>query len=61
MEREPLDAGDPLMTVPNLILTPHSAYYSARSMETLRRETWVDVLTALAGGSPRTVVRPPAG
>ncbi len=61
MEREPLGPGDPLFEVPNLILTPHSAYYSERSMEALRRETYVDVLSVLAGGTARTQVLPAAG
>lgn len=55
MEHEPLPPDSPLLSLPNLIVTPHSAYYSEASMETLRRETYVDVLTALAGRPPRTI------
>lgn len=58
MEHEPVAPDDPLLLAPNLIVTPHSAYYSERSMEVLRRETYVDVLSVLAGGSARTVVSP---
>lgn len=56
MEHEPVAPEDPLLRAPNLIVTPHSAYYSERSMEVLRRETFVDVLSVLAGGSARTTV-----
>ena len=59
MEHEPVGSDDPLLRVPNLIVTPHAAYYSAHSMEVLRRETYVDVLSVLAGGLARTVVSPP--
>ena len=59
MEHEPVGPDDPLLRAPNLIVTPHSAYYSERSMEVLRRETYVDVLSVLAGGPGRTVVNPP--
>lgn len=61
MEHEPVAADDPLLEAPNLIVTPHSAYYSERSMDVLRRETYVDVLAVLAGRQARTVITPSVG
>ena len=58
MEHEPVAPEDTILGAPNLIVTPHSAYYSERSMDVLRRETFVDVLAVLAGRSARTVVMP---
>ncbi len=60
MEHEPVGPDDALLGAPNLIVTPHSAYYSERSMDVLRRETYADVLSVLAGRSARTVVLPSA-
>jgi phosphoglycerate dehydrogenase-like enzyme len=55
-EPTPIDA--PLYQLPNVIVTPHAAYYSERSYEINRRETFVEVLTALSGRIPRFVANP---
>ncbi|MGH2531821.1 MAG: C-terminal binding protein [Thermomicrobiales bacterium] len=55
---EPLPADSPLYQLPNVILTPHSAYYSERSVELVRSETLHDTLNVLRGIRPRTVANP---
>ena len=58
VDPEPLPAGSPLYTMPNVILTPHSAYYSERSVDVVRRETLHEALQVLRGKRPRTVANP---
>jgi D-3-phosphoglycerate dehydrogenase len=55
---EPLPAGSPLYRLENAILTPHSAYYSERSVELVRRETLLEAIQVLRGRRPRTVANP---
>ena len=55
---EPLPADSPLYTLPNVILTPHAAYYSERSVEVVRRETLHEALAVLRGRRPRVVANP---
>jgi D-3-phosphoglycerate dehydrogenase len=55
---EPLPADSPLYRLPNLVLTPHAAYYSERSVEVLRTETFADTLAVLRGVRPRVVANP---
>ena len=55
---EPLPAGSPLYRLENAILTPHSAYYSERSVELVRRETLLEAIQVLRGKRPRTVANP---
>jgi D-3-phosphoglycerate dehydrogenase len=55
---EPLPETSPLYRLPNVILTPHAAYYSERSVEVVRRETLFEVLRVLRGQLPRTVANP---
>lgn len=58
VDPEPLPADAPFYQMPNVILTPHSAYYSERSAEVVRRETLNDALRVLRGQRPRTVANP---
>jgi len=55
---EPLPADSPLYTLPNVILTPHSAYYSERSTQVVRDETFASVMMALLGLRPPVVANP---
>jgi D-3-phosphoglycerate dehydrogenase / 2-oxoglutarate reductase len=55
---EPLPKDSPLYTLDNVILTPHSAYYSSKSIEILREETLFGALDVLRGRRPRFVANP---
>ncbi|HEU0164839.1 MAG TPA: C-terminal binding protein, partial [Thermomicrobiales bacterium] len=58
VEVEPLPLDSPLFALPNVTLTPHSAYYSLRSVEIVQRETLIGALDALSGVRPVTVANP---
>lgn len=58
VDPEPLPAHSPFYGMPNVILTPHSAYYSERSVDVVRRETLLEALQVLRGKRPRTVANP---
>lgn len=55
---EPLPAESPLYRLPNVLLSPHSAYYSERSVETVRKETFLAAVAVLRGFLPQTVANP---
>ncbi len=55
---EPLPGASLLYSLPNVILTPHAAYYSERSVEIVRRETFNEALAVLRGKRPQTVANP---
>lgn len=55
---EPLPLESPLFRHPTLIMSPHSAYYSERSVETVRRETLLGVIDTLRGIRPKVVANP---
>ena len=53
---EPLPEGSPLRQVPNLILTPHAAWYSDAAIGKLQGLVAADIARALRGDSPRRPV-----
>lgn len=55
---EPLPRDHPLYSLPNVIHTPHSAYYSEQSVITVRQETFNEAMAVLMGYQPRTVANP---
>ncbi|MDX3974872.1 C-terminal binding protein [Shinella sp.] len=57
-EVEPLPADSPLRKAPNLILTPHAAWYSSAAIEALQRLVADDIRAHLAG---RPLRRPVPG
>jgi D-3-phosphoglycerate dehydrogenase len=58
VDPEPLPGDSPFYGLSNVILTPHSAYYSERSVDVVRRETLLEALQVLRGRRPRTVANP---
>ncbi len=57
-EEEPLPATHPILGLPNLIATPHVAFYSERSIERVVSEAIEEVLRALRGERPLNLVNP---
>ncbi|MCO5220086.1 MAG: C-terminal binding protein [Thermomicrobiales bacterium] len=55
---EPLPTNSPLYSLPNVILTPHNAYYSERSIVQVRKDALDGALSVLRGMFPRTVANP---
>jgi D-3-phosphoglycerate dehydrogenase len=54
---EPLPADSPLRDAPNLLLTPHAAWYSESAISKLQGLVAQDITRALAGKLPRKPVR----
>ncbi len=53
---EPPSAGNPLLTLENVIVTPHAAFYSVESTAELARKAAENVVTVLQGEVPKTLV-----
>jgi phosphoglycerate dehydrogenase-like enzyme len=52
MEREPLDPDSPLLGLPNVIVSPHVAGYSAEGARQLRERAAEIALQVALGGLP---------
>jgi len=57
-EGEPLAADHPLRTGPNIVLTPHVAWYSEESQVALKRSAAEEVVRVAQGEWPRSLVNP---
>jgi D-3-phosphoglycerate dehydrogenase len=55
---EPLPAGHPLRSRPDVVLTPHSAFASDGSLAELARRAAENVVEVLAGRVPASIVNP---
>ncbi len=56
MEEEPPKADDPLLTLDNVIITPHTSYYSEASVIKVRQGVFREVVRVLKGGQPKSWV-----
>lgn len=61
LEVEPPEKGDALVAHERVIVTPHAAWYSEESYETLKTEAAREVVRVLTGGRPRSPVNEPEG
>ena len=55
---EPLAADDPLLALDNVIVTPHTAFYSEQSVGDLARLAAENVAAVLSGRRPHNLVNP---
>lgn len=61
-EQEPLPADHPLTRLPNVVLTPHAAWYSGPAYADLKRKVVEHVVAALTSGdAPNVLNRKPLG
>jgi D-3-phosphoglycerate dehydrogenase len=56
LEKEPPDPRNPLLKMDNVILSPHSSFYSEESISELKRRTAKNVSDVLMGRWPGSVV-----
>lgn len=58
LEKEPPDLTSPLLTMDNVVLSPHTAFYSVQAYEEVKRRAAQTVLDVLYGKRPQDVVNP---
>ena len=58
LEKEPPDADNPLLSMDNVVLTPHAAHYSELSMFLRPRRYGVEIAAVLDGRKPMNLVNP---
>jgi D-3-phosphoglycerate dehydrogenase len=55
MEQEPPDKANPLLQLPNAVVTPHAAGFSDEVVDRIPRLAFEEVMAVLNGGTPRAI------
>ncbi|MBW2149306.1 MAG: C-terminal binding protein [Deltaproteobacteria bacterium] len=58
LEKEPPDPANPLLTMDNVIITPHAAWFSVASRIEVKKRTAQNVAAVLQGIAPKNIVNP---
>jgi D-3-phosphoglycerate dehydrogenase len=58
LAQEPPDPANPLLSMPNVLVTPHAAFSSRESLEDLRHKACQRVAEVLRGELPQRIVNP---
>lgn len=58
MPQEPPAVNDPLRSLPNVILTPHSAFYSEGSLQELQVKAVKRIIDVFTGATPDHIINP---
>lgn len=57
-EKEPIDPDNELLTLPNVIITPHSAWYTEEAQESLQQQAAQEIVRVLRGERPLNLANP---
>jgi D-3-phosphoglycerate dehydrogenase len=58
LEQEPPEADNPLLRMPNVLVTPHTAFYSDEAFVASRRRVGEEIAAILSGRRPRNCANP---
>lgn len=58
LEVEPIEKNHPFLTMEQVVLTPHFAFYSEQAMNELQEKTKLNVIAMLEGRKPHYIVNP---
>jgi len=56
LEKDEVDINNPLLKMDNVIITPHTAWYSEESLMKRRTQTIESVISVLKGGEPESLI-----
>jgi D-3-phosphoglycerate dehydrogenase len=58
LEDENVNSHHPLVSLENVIITPHSAFYSEQALKDLQYKAVQEVIRVLTGENPKSCVNP---
>lgn len=57
-EKEPIDLDNILLKLPNVIITPHSSWYTEEAQESLQQQAAQEIVRVLSGNRPLNLANP---